>query len=251
MRYRGILREPGPGIGRGLGPSILLHAVLFLVLMVGYGHHGPERPPIERDAFLVSAVTLQKAEGLPTKAAAPRPKKSGEAGKVKVLRPEPVRPDQRVLKEKAQADAGEKKAPNEKEEEKSRADHLAHLEEEKDEVVFETSAEGSEEADPREALRARFGRELTAYQRLVRDAIQRNWFPRGSSGKPGDENWAVITFTLTEGGQIGDPFVEAQSGDFVYDQSCLRAVTRTATVPPPPSNEPRTMSVSFSPKDKT
>lgn len=251
-RYRGVLRDPGPGVGKAMGPSVLGHGLLLVALVAGVRGTGPP-PPLERDAFLVSAIVLPKAKALPTKASAPRPAPSGEAGKAA---PEPPRPDEMVLREKDDPTKGEERTPSPEEptpaaeRKPSRAELIANLDDETKDVRFATDVEGSDDADPRDALRQRFGAQLSAYQREVRDAIQRNWFPKSSRGVAPPELWAAVTFTIDESGTISSPAIEAESGDFVYDQSCQRAVIRTGRVPPPPAEEPRTITVGFSPKDK-
>ena len=235
----------------GLVPAVLFHAALFFALAHGFRDERATRPLLERDAFMVSAVTLPKSKGLPDKAAAPRPAPKGEQGKV--VPDEPVRPDEMVLRDKeTEAKKGEQKKTEKKEEPKkpSREDLLAVVDEVADEPRFATSEDGSEDADPREALLARFGKELSPWQRQVRDAIQKNWFPRSSSGPAPDSLWSAISLSVSEDGTLSAPDVEAGSGDFVFDQSCLRAVARTGQVAPPPPDEPREVVLKFSPKDK-
>lgn len=253
--YRGVLADPGPGVGLMLLPSLLLHVPL--VLMLAFGNFGQDdRPPIQKDVFMVSAIVLPKAKALPKKAAVPKPQPRGEAGKA----PEPPpRPDELVLKEKKAPEAeGPKEAPVQEKPKptptpKKRpnlADLVASVEEEADEVVFETSVEGSEDADPTQALKARFGRQLTGYERLVGDAIKANWHPTAMSMPVPDTLWAVISFTIGENGALTSPAMEQGSGDWSYDSSCMRAITQTRRVQPPGPKDKRTVMLSFSPKDK-
>jgi TonB family protein len=252
--YRGVLSDPGPGVGLTLVPSLLLHVPL--VLMLAFGNLGEkDRPPLAREVFMVSAVVLPKAKALPKKAAAPKQPTPGEAGK----KPEPPpRPDELVLKEKKAPEAeGPKIEPKpdppkpEPTPKKRRnlADLVASVEEESDEVVFETSPEGSEDADPSQALKARFGKQLSAYERLVADAIKANWHPTAMRMPVPDELWAVVEFTIEENGALAGPSVEQGSGDWSYDSSCLRAITQTRRVRPPGPKDKRTVMLSFQPKD--
>ena len=253
--YRGVLADPGQGLGLSLVPSILLH--LPLVLMIAFGNFGQkDRPPITRDAFMVSAVVLPKAKALPKKAAAPKPPPPGEAGK----KPEPPpRPDELVLKEKAAPEAEGPKiepkieptpAPAKTPKRRDLASLVARVEEEADEVVFETSPDGSDDADPTQALRARFGRQLTGYERLVGDAIKDNWHPTAMRMPVPEELWAVIRFHIEENGALTGHSVEHPSGDWSYDSSCLRAITQTRRVQPPGPKDNRDVLLSFAPKDK-
>lgn len=251
--YRGILSDPGPGVGLTLLPSLLLH--LPLVLMIAFGTLGEsDRPPLQRDVFMVSAVVLPKAKALPKKAAAPKPAAPGEAGKT----PEPPpRPDELVLREKAAPEAEGPKiepvkqptpAPTPKRRDLSSL--LAQVEEEADEVVFETSPDGSEDADPSQALRARFGRQLTGYERLVGDAIKANWHPTAMRMPVPEDLWTVVRFHIEENGALTGHSVEQPSGDWSYDSSCLRAITQTRRVQPPGPKDKRDVMLSFAPKDK-
>jgi TonB family protein len=257
LRYRGLLRgrDLRPGLPWTLAASVALHTPLLLALVFGWAGQPEARPLIDRDVYMVSAVLLPKSQGLPDKAAAPRPPDPGQKGKA----PEPPPdPKQMVLKEK---DAQEKKGPetqkprpeepDEKKKKKpSKEDLLARVDEESDEPRFETSPEGDENVNPDAGLRALYGRQLSPWERQVRDAVQYNWFPKSSAGTPKDDAWAAVGFTVDEQGNILEPALDHESGDLVYDQSCLRAVIRTRRVPPPPPDAARSVSVGFSPKDK-
>lgn len=253
-KYRGILSDPGPGLGLTLLPSALLHVPMLFLFVLADCDPRPPRP-VDRDAFMVSAVVLPKSESLPTKAAAPKPKSAGEAGKQ--VKKAPIIEGQMVLKEKKkEQDEGPKKPPpevKEKEPEPKKpnlSDLLASVEEESDEVVFETSPDGDPNVKPAAGSRASYGRQLTAYERQVRDRVQYNWFPKGQTTPLPDSLWAAVSFRVEANGAITDPAITEPSGDFAYDQSCLRAVMRTRSVPPPGPNDNRSISVGFSPKDK-
>jgi len=253
-RYRGVLRQRDSPLGLALLPSILLHLLLGLGLM---GWSNPERRPmIEREVYMVSAVVLPRAERLPDKAAAPVPRRRGEAGK----KPEPPPiPDEMVLKkpdkEKSEGKPEKpvkkppKKKPKKKPKTLSREELLAQLDESSDEFRFASSPEGDPDKPPDRNLKEQYGRQLTAYERMVRDQIQFNWFPKYSSTKR-TGLWAAVGFTIDDAGNIRTPQIDHSSNDFVYDQSCLRAVTRTRRVKPPPEGANRTISVGFSPEDK-
>lgn len=241
-----------------LGPSALLHAGL-IALLAGVGTcAATDRPPVERDAFMVSAVVLPKSDGLPTRAAAPRvaPGDAPKVEKAPAATPPPPEPDRMVL---PQQDAPQREGPKatatprptEPPAPRPKLSELvAAVGDEADEVSFETSPDGDPNAKPEAGLRAQFGRQMTAYERQVKDLIQHNWFPKSSGGDPSPDAWAAVTFSIDDDGNLQDAFQEASSGDFVYDQSCLRAVQRTRRVPPPPPDANRTVTVGFSPKDK-
>jgi len=253
--YRGALVDAGPSTLRAVLPSLLLHLPLLGLFVVGTCE-GKKRPPLDEDVFMVSAVVLPQSTALPKKAAAPKPRAAGESGQTK--KEAPILDNEMVLKDESKPkEEGPKPEVKpkkvEKEEPKPKRDLSALLnevEEEADEVIFETSPDGDPNAKPVAGLQAKFGRQLTPYERAVRDAVQHNWFPKSSRGTPPEGTFAVITFELDDAGTIRDPRIEASSRDFVYDQSCLRAVQRTRRVEPPPADANRVISVGFSPKDK-
>jgi TonB family protein len=249
--YRSVLRTKSSPLGLMLVPSVLLHMGLAAALMVGW--NTPDtRPMIERDVYMVSAVVLPKANGLPDKASAPPPAPKGEAG---TKAEPPPKPNEMVLKKpNEEAIEGKKEEPKQEpppkaKKQPSRADLLASLDSDDQELRFATDPDGDDEAKPDISLKQQYGRQLTPYERMVRDAIQYNWFPK-YAGQPRDETWTAIGFSIDDKGSIRDPHIDHSSGDFVYDQSCLRAVTRTRRVRPPPAGTNRSISVGFSPQDK-
>ena len=249
--YVSVLRDGPSPLGMALVPSVLLHMGLAALMMMSW-YTPDRRPMIERDVYMVSAVVLPKADGLPDRASAPPPPPKGDQG----TKPEPPpKPNEMVLKKAdQQATAGKREDPKEqpppkKERRSSRSDLLASLTSEDEEFRFATDPDGDEEAKPDLSLQQQYGRQLSAYERMVRDAIQYNWFPK-YAGPPRAEAWTAIGFTIDEHGNIRAPQIDHSSGDFVYDQSCLRAVTRTRRVRPPPVGANRAISVGFSPQDK-
>lgn len=260
-RHSTLLRDSGSGLLRGLLPSTGLHLLLLGALtlpgLLGIALPGCSHRPsplIDKDIFMVEAVVLPKARSMPKKAAAPKPQEAGEQGQK--VEP-PILEDQMVLKKKQeQKKEGVKKKPAKKPEEKvekkkSREDLLAaRTEEEADEPIFETSPDGSDDAKKDQALKARFGRPMNAYERLVHDRIKDNWFPKFTQQTPDPKTWAVVSFEIDASGNITSPAMERRSGDRVYDSSCLRAVSRTRKVPPPPSGASRSFHIRFSPEDK-
>ena len=250
-QYHSLLSEAGSPLHLALLPSVLLHVALIAAMTFSWGAT-ERRAMIERDVYMVSAVVLPRAEGLPDLASAPPPPPPGQQGE---LPPEPPRPNEMLLKtEQADASQGEPQPvspepPPKPQVRPSRAELLASLAPEDDELRFATDPDGDQQAKPDDSLRQQYGRQLTAYERRVRDAIQYNWFPKFAGSKR-SEAWAAIGFSIDKNGNIRDPKIDRSSGDFVYDQSCLRAVTRTRRVPAPPAGANRAISVGFSPQDK-
>ena len=255
-----LLRGGDTGLKRALLPSAGLH-LLLLSLFVGPGLWGltlpgcnsRPSPLLDKDIFMVEAVVLPKAKSMPKKAAAPRPAEVGEAGK-KI--DEPIIKDQMVLKkEKKEKKEGPKRKPEKKVEKKpkkkSRAELLASRTQEiSDTPIFETSVDGDENVKPDMALSSKFGKPMTAYERLVHDRVKDNWFPKFSQTEPDPSRWAVISFDIDDAGSISSPSLERRSGDRIFDSSCLRSVARTRRVPAPPADAPRRFNIRFSPEDK-
>ena len=60
---------------------------------------------------------------------------------------------------------------------------------------------------------------------------------------------AFIRFSVEADWRLGAPEPIQPSGDWIYDQRCLRAVTRTGTVPPPPEGKRRVITIRCYPDD--
>lgn len=257
---KSLLRDAGRGVTPALLPSAGLHTILLGVMILpglwGISLPGCEhRPPplLDRDVFMVEAVVLPKARRMPKKAAAPKPREVGKAGK-KVAAP--IIKDQMVLKTKTEEKkAGEDRTPEEKPEKqpkkKSRADLLAaRTQETSDKPIFETSVDGDEDVKPDMALASKFGKAMSAYERRIHDRVKDNWFPKFTQTQPDPSLWAVVSFDIDDSGNISGPSLGRRSGDRSFNLSCLRAVARTRRVPPPPQDAPRRFHIRFSPEDK-
>jgi len=258
-RYEGVLRNPGRGFVAGLPGSIVLHLSLlgtfFLAGMIGER----ERDPLlDKDIYMVSAVVLPKSEGLPDKATAPpvAPKETPPPPvEGAMILPEPaVEPDP-TPKPTPKPTATPKPEPTPKR--RSRDDLLAAVgADESDRARFATDPDGEEGAEP-SAFSAFDGVRLSPYQRRLTDRIKDNWHPGSRQGKyaPGKGNIdmslrTVVQFRLKDDGAISSPSIRHPSGDPVYDQSCLLAVTRTRRFDAPPEGEARRIEVLFDPRDK-
>lgn len=255
-RYTGVLRDPGRGLLRGILPSLGLHlAMAGAIVLVGMvGSSDDDGPLLDRDIFMVSAIVLPKADGLPDKATAPKPAPKAE--------PPPPVEGAMVLPEPAQEPTPAPAPtvtpkPQPTPEKPSREDLLAQVgADESDRTRSATDVDGAEGVDP-SVFGAFEGVQLSPYQRRLIDRIKDNWHPGSRKGKyaPGTGNIdmglrAVVQFRLTESGAISSPSVKYPSGDQVFDQSCLLAVTRTRRFDPPPEGEPTRIEVLFDPRDK-
>lgn len=243
--YNGVLKQDGAGLAVVMLPSFLLHLPLFILIFGGFGVGDARNPMIDKDAYMVSAVVLPKAEGLPDKAAAPKmPEREVAADE-----PPPL-PDEMVLHEpkdeptpKPETKPERTPAPEPPPKDppkRSVKDLLASVQADEDAeaVRFATDPDGSEDADPLDSLRAKFGKQRDPYDQLVYERIRSNW--QVPSGKAME---TFIRFTVDPSGRLSAPETVRPSGDWIYDQRCLRAVTRTGTVPPPPGGKPRVVTI--------
>ena len=255
---KSLLRDVGRGVTPALVPSAGLHTLLLGVMILpglwGISLPGCERRPpplLDRDVFMVEAVVLPKARRMPKKAAAPKPREVGKAGK-KVAAP--IIKNQMVLKTKTEEKkAGEDRTPEEKpkkqRKKKSRKELLAaRTQETSDKPIFETSVDGDEDVTPDMALASKFGKPMSAYERGIHDRVKYNWHPTQTQSEA--SLWAVVSFDIDDSGNISGPSLGRRSGNRSFDTSCLRAVVRTRSVPPPPQDAPRRFHIRFSPEDK-
>ena len=242
--YRGVLKQDGPGLGVVLVPSFLLHLPLFIMIFGGFGVGDARDPMIDKDAYMVSAVVLPKAEGLPDKAASPKMPEREVVADEPPLQPdemvlaEPEKPTPEPVKEKPTPRPEE--PPPKETKRTSVADLLASVQaaDDSSKVRFATDPDGSEDADPLESLRAKFGKQRDPYDQLVYERIRSNWqVPTGKKLE------TFIRFTVEADGRLGPPEPIRPSGDWIYDQRCLRAVARTVNVPPPPQGTPRIITI--------
>ncbi len=263
--YRGILSERGAGVLAGILPSIGLHLVMVAVLLgVGMLGKGKANPLLDKDIYMVSAVVLPKADSLPDKATAPKPETDPGA---KQDAPEPVE-DEMVLNvsepeptPEATPEPKEEPTPKAKAPEEpktpSRDELVASVNaDESDEVRFETSTEGSEDATPSSRWQQYEGRQMTPWERRLQDRIKDNWLPGSRQGKfvAGSGNIdsslrTVVSFKVTGSGAFASPQIVHRSGDAIFDQSCLQAVIRTRRFEAPPE-DPWTVNLLFDPADK-
>ncbi|MCO4772230.1 MAG: TonB family protein [Deltaproteobacteria bacterium] len=251
--YKGILSDPGPGIGRYLVHSTLLHGALVVASLLAWAASDPPPPPLAPDAFYVSAVVLPKAQDLPDKPTrAPRPA-PGKSGETKAAPPKPnqmVLPDQKKPEEKGPEEP--KKEPKKEEpkpRKKSRADLLSSVGDVSDEDRFATDVDGDADAKPT-ALDARFGQKMSKYDRTVHDRVKTKWQPGlALAQQVSDGVSTVVSFTIKENGAIADIALADGSGNYAFDMSCAVAVQKVGKLPPPP-RAPWPVSILFRPEER-
>ena len=252
--HRGVLSDPGKGIGRYLVHSILMHLALVIASLAAWAGSEPP-PPLAPDAFFVSAVVLPKADDLPDKPTrAPKPKPGDTGTKVEP----PPKPNEMVLPEKeapkTKGPEPKKKEPPPKKDEpkpkkKSRADLLATLGDVSDKDRFATDLDGDADAKPT-ALDPRFGKKMSKYDRTVHDRVKDKWQPGVALVNQITQGvTTVVSFTIKENGSIADIAVADGSGNYAYDMSCAVAVQKVGRLPPPP-RAPWPVSILFRPEER-
>jgi TonB family protein len=85
---------------------------------------------------------------------------------------------------------------------------------------------------------------FTYYLRLIQSKIGERWSPPRAAAGGGER--VVVLFEIQRDGQVREPTVERTSGNALYDQSALRAVTEASPFPPlPPEFKASSLRVHF------
>jgi TonB family protein len=85
---------------------------------------------------------------------------------------------------------------------------------------------------------------FTYYLRLIQSKIGERWSPPRAAAVGGER--VVVLFEIQRDGQVREPLVERSSGNALYDQSALRAVTEASPFPPlPPEFKASSLRVHF------
>lgn len=77
---------------------------------------------------------------------------------------------------------------------------------------------------------------FTYYLRQIQQKVSEKWVPPGREAEPG--NRVVVLFEIGRDGQVRVSKVERSSGNAIYDQSALRAITEASPFPPLPQEFP-------------
>jgi TonB family protein len=84
------------------------------------------------------------------------------------------------------------------------------------------------------------------YLAALRSRIQSNWEPPYQAARSSISRKALIYFKVQRNGEISDVVIESGSGDRLFDQAALRAVTLANPLPPLPFDFPeRALGVHF------
>ncbi len=218
----GGFRSLGKGSTGGLALTLLIHGGLLLLVYMGSVKAEP-RQEAARDLIVTQLVKLGKPREKhllpritqPPKAQAPEPT-------IKVAQsPEaPPSPKEEPRPKEAERSKDLKRALD-------RARQLAAaVPEESDEGQLTGSADGT----------ATTAQEGDAYATAVNDAIKRNW--SAPAGLLNDAQLAKLEAEVRVGigpnGELQAPKIAKSSGNALFDDSCIQAVTATGRVPPPP-----------------
>ncbi len=218
-------RRPGRGLTGGVILTVLIHGALGLLVYQSQ-LKSPARPEAVRDFIVTRTVTLGK--------------KREQFWLPKVVKPPPPRAPEPVIKLTDNPLAPPvppppKEAPKPQDREISK-DMKRALERARSLVAAakEEEPEGSPVgAEDGVSSQATTGDE---YFTQVYTAIRRNW--NTPTGMINDAQLAALTAEVTiqidNDGTLRDASLTRSSGNDLFDDSCLRAVKLTGTVPPPP-----------------
>ena len=85
---------------------------------------------------------------------------------------------------------------------------------------------------------------FTYYLRLIQSKIGERWSPPRAAATGGER--VIVLFEIQRDGQVREPTVERSSGNALYDQSALRAITEASPFPPlPPEFKASSLRVHF------
>jgi TonB family protein len=85
---------------------------------------------------------------------------------------------------------------------------------------------------------------FTYYLRLIQSKIGERWSPPRAAATGGER--VIVLFEIQRDGQVREPTVERSSGNNLYDQAALRAVTEASPLPPlPPEFKASSLRVHF------
>lgn len=85
---------------------------------------------------------------------------------------------------------------------------------------------------------------FTYYLRLIQSKIGERWAPPRAAATGGER--VIVLFEIQRDGQVREPTVERSSGNALYDQSALRAITEASPFPPlPPEFKASSLRVHF------
>jgi TonB family protein len=85
---------------------------------------------------------------------------------------------------------------------------------------------------------------FTYYLRLIQSKIGERWSPPRAAATGGER--VTVLFEIQRDGQVREPTVEKSSGNAIYDQSALRAVTEASPFPPlPPEFKASSLRIHF------
>lgn len=77
------------------------------------------------------------------------------------------------------------------------------------------------------------------YLAIIRSRVQSNWEPPVHSSRQALIKRAVINFRIQRNGHITNIRIAESSGDYLFDQACIRAITLANPLPPLPFDYPK------------
>lgn len=257
--------------------AVALHAVLIVLLMVGF--RVVSRPG-EVSAMQATVVRAPSPEHEQAQQSEERTRKEAEATKADGRKREEAAEQARQAEERKKQDQeSQEKERQEKEkrkQEQERAQEQRKKEEAERKKVADAEKRKQEEEQKRqqeqrkkqaeEALReqleeeekgrsaakaaraARMAPEVDKYKAAIRQKVERNWIRPTSSRK---DLQCTVRVRQAPGGEVLEAKVVRSSGDAIYDRSVENAVYKASPLPTPPNPEvfDRDIEFIFRPQD--
>ncbi len=155
------------------------------------------------------------------------------------VRKDPPKPPEPLKKKTPVAQAKEPEHPDptlepvDPQQEKALEDVLARLQ--KDAETLEKS--GSKRSAEKEASGWEQRRKEIRYHQYydqVEQRVRENWIPPKNMEQNRRDVMTVVSIALLPDGRVLESFIEESSGDPLFDQSVMRALLKSAPLPPPP-----------------
>jgi len=218
-------------LGISIAFSVFLHIVLFGALLYAGGLG-------KRKVFYSPSFSVSLYESLPSPKRSTQKKKSTITKKAKSTLIK-----KRITKESKKAWKVKKKSASLKPKKKKTS--LSEKKREK-EVIEKALAKISKELEEQKLKGATFGRETISlrykwYYDQIWYKVKANWIlPKEViAEKTSLETWIVIK--IGRSGELIEMSIEKSSKNRLYDESCLRAIKKSAPFPPLPVNYPQSI----------
>lgn len=249
MRRRKPMRHPG--WLRAVSYAVGLHAVVILLLVVGFRFtsknppaHGPlqavvvrEPGPEAREKEKTQREEEQKKREQEKQRVVEEEKRK-EAEKVKLEAERKKKEEERKKQDEAKQkkEEADKKKQAAEAEKRKKEDERKKVEKEQRQQAEQALREqlAEEERSRQSARNARLASESDKYEGAIRQKVTRHWV-RPVSSRKGLE--CVIRVRLLAGGEVAEVRIVQSSGDAAFDRSAEAAVNKASPLPLPENPE--------------